>query len=297
LAFQTVDVERLRPELGAVQWLPILVAAVLLCVMRMVMSKRIQLVSTQLGHRIRYPDVLGMVMTSSFAAYVIPGGIATDIAMGFQLRQRHGDTKTAIATVTIDRFFGVLSILLVGVTAALCFRGYFPPWILYAFCLLFVGVLAIPIVGKYFLRYMPYLPSFLTKVTELVGILIREVRFGASFSKLLTLSLGIQLMRCCVFVCLFMAFDTNVSPVYAFLFVPVLFISIMLPLSLGGLGLRESILVFLFVPLGGSAEALILAGLLAHFLELVTLLPAVWYLIGSRSQRPENASLSASSRP
>jgi len=75
--------------------------------------------------------------------------------------------------------------------------------------------------------------------------------------------------------------------VLAFVYIPVVVIVIIAPISIGGLGVREGVLLALFLPLGADAERLVLVGLTGMLIELVSALPGFWYILRGLPQAPQ----------
>jgi glycosyltransferase 2 family protein len=68
-------------------------------------------------------------------------------------------------------------------------------------------------------------------------------------------------------------------------FLPIITVMTMLPVSIGGLGVRESALVALFVPVGLTPGQSVTLGLLWHAVAVVASLPGGWiYLTYRRNQ-------------
>jgi hypothetical protein len=76
-------------------------------------------------------------------------------------------------------------------------------------------------------------------------------------------------------------------------FMPVVAIAQALPLSIGGLGLREGSLVLLLEPLGVAAGQAVALGLLLYGINMaVSVLGAPAFLVGSRARLPPPVALS-----
>jgi uncharacterized protein (TIRG00374 family) len=74
---------------------------------------------------------------------------------------------------------------------------------------------------------------------------------------------------------IFLAVNQNVPLIHAILVIPLLTIGVGLPLSVSGLGIRESILVFYFGLLGIKPEVCVAAGILFLLIKIFSIIPGL----------------------
>lgn len=265
------------------------------------MAARMVMVAREFDVTLGYADSVAMVFSSSLAGFVLPGGIGTDVVRGLQLSSMYDDPKFAAASVIVDRFLGVLSILIVG-AFALQFVDLPFPWFFDAFvylCLL-AGIVVV-LFGQSLFEQVPSslrqpdasaqastARRLLSKTLGFIEQVLAALQHSKNMSALMSISLLIQICRCLVFLFTFYAFDLAVPVATVFALVPVLFIIVIAPISVGGLGVRESLLALLLVPQGFPLEPLILVGFASHLLELIASLPGAIYLL--RGFKPQNGS-------
>ena len=104
----------------------------------------------------------------------------------------------------------------------------------------------------------------------------------------LSVSVAVQFARCVVFWCLYAALGNPVSLVHTLSFVPLVFLATSIPVSVGGLGVREGALIALVGQLGVSVEVNLAAGLVFQSLTLLVLLPGlVLYGLRGAATPPE----------
>jgi uncharacterized membrane protein YbhN (UPF0104 family) len=96
--------------------------------------------------------------------------------------------------------------------------------------------------------------------------------------QVLALSLLVIAIRCFIFYCLYRAFGVTLPLVSLAIFIPIMFVAVLIPVSIGGLGVRETALVCLFGSIGVASEASISVGILFQLLQIVASLPglALW---------------------
>ncbi|MGI9326440.1 MAG: lysylphosphatidylglycerol synthase transmembrane domain-containing protein [Pseudomonadales bacterium] len=283
LIFRSVDFAEFRSALAQALWPYLALAALTLIVQRLLMAHRLQQVTKLFDDPPSYHDSIAMILTSSLAGFALPGGIATDVVRGYQLNSLIKNPGNAISAVLLDRFFGILAILCIGAMAGMLAGSelaaqyrWFP---LASLALLVFGLLlARPLMSLLEATVIGSV-SAVKKLFSFTDALLRGLALNRQTAYLFAISLTIQLSRCLIFFWLFFAMSVPVSPSHVFVFVPVMFILIMVPVSVGGLGVREGILVLMFAPMGVEIEKLILIGFASHLLEFLTTLPGGWYLL------------------
>ena len=62
---------------------------------------------------------------------------------------------------------------------------------------------------------------------------------------------------------------------YFVIFIPIMFVITLIPVSIGGLGVREGVLVVLFSSVGAPAEISIGAGLVSQVLQIFVAAPVL----------------------
>jgi len=271
LVFTQVDFSALPGALGVLDPVHAFTALAILLSVRMLMAARMVMVAREFDVILSYSDSVAMVFSSKFAA----------------------------ASVIVDRFLGVLSILIVG-AFALQFVELPFPWLFDAFVYLcLAGGIGVVLFGQTLFERVPVSlrePAsenqtstplrLLAKALGFVEQVLAALQHSKNMFGLMSISLAIQVCRCLVFLFTFYAFDLAVPIATVFALVPVLFIIVIAPISVGGLGVRESLLALLLVPQGYPLESLILVGFASHLLELIASLPGAIFLL--RGFKPQN---------
>jgi len=279
LIYQQVDLTEFMPIIRATNLWAVAVSMALIIVVRLAMAWRLQGVAQRFELFPTYHAAIAMLMTSSLAGFVLPGGLAQDVVRGVQLNSLFGKPKAALSAMLLDKYFGIIAILPLGVAALLVVGELLPMTISLLFFAGFIGAVAVTLLartlGDVWLKNVK-LPE---KIRGLLTVIADHIGLSRSFAGLLTLSLFIQILRSAATVALFYAFDVGINPILAFVYIPVVVIVIIAPISIGGLGVREGVLLALFLPLGADAERLVLVGLTSMLIELVSALPGFWYIL------------------
>jgi uncharacterized protein (TIRG00374 family) len=113
---------------------------------------------------------------------------------------------------------------------------------------------------------------FLEKLRELLKNTHQEIHYFRRQKKILAmnllLSLAIQIISPVIFYIIALALGVNINMLYFFVFIPIIGAITLLPISIGGLGLRDAMTVFFFAQ-AGVGRNLAFAMSLLNFLFIV----------------------------
>ena len=279
LIYQQVDLTEFLPIIRATNLWAVAASFGITLLVRLAMTWRLQGVAQRFDLYPSYHAAFAMLMTSSLAGFVLPGGFAQDVVRGVQLNSLFGKPRAALSAMLLDKYFGIIAILPLGVAALMIVGDLLPTTMSVLFFTGLIGAVFVTLfartLGEVWLKSVR-LPQ---KVSNLLAIIADHIGMSRGFAGLLSLSLFIQILRSAATVALFYAFDVGINPVLAFVYIPVVVIIIIAPISIGGLGVREGVLLALFLPLGADAERLVLVGLTGMLIELVSSLPGFWYIL------------------
>jgi uncharacterized membrane protein YbhN (UPF0104 family) len=229
----------------------------------------------------------------------IPSGFGGDVVKVLGLRQEYGRGTEALSSVLMDRLTGLLGSSLVAL-AALAWSGGSSRWDLIDLPPLLIAVtLAISAgipAGFLLLRFtnpLDWLGSLLpparlvtdhTKVRNLAGTVRRYPPSALSKSLLTSLPFTLILILTQYSIARSLAIDLPFS-LFA-LFVPLISLVNLIPISFNGLGTREGVYLLLFVPAGVPAGQAISLSLALYVIRVFTgLMGGLLYLFraGSRA--------------
>lgn len=214
-----------------------------------------------------------------FANNFIPSGFGGDLIKVVSLRQSHGHGAEALSSVLMERITGLVGSSLVALIALLwnVFAHAMTldlPWLLWA--LIVVTAVGIPLaffvarwanpvglLNRYYPKAagLPLYPKFENLVNTIHRYPVRALVSALLISLPFTLNLILVQMT--------IAWSLGVHlPFRIFaLFVPIIAIINLLPITFNGLGLREGIYTFLFVPVGLPAAMAVSMSLAFYFLR------------------------------
>jgi uncharacterized membrane protein YbhN (UPF0104 family) len=243
-------------------------ATLLIYVAGQVMSAyRWQLLAQVLGIRGSFVDFLRYYFVGMFTNLFVPGLVGGDAARAFYLGRRHHRMPEAIAATVADRGYGLLALFWFAALIALTLnRGMLPRNVIVPTlaigAITFAGYLASPLVAR--LIHVAPRP-----IRRALGIIAPYLHRPSSVLPALGLSLVLQASVAFCQYLLALGLGLNV-PLSAFmLIVPIANVFASLPITLNGLGVRETMYVTLFGMAGVSGDTAIALGLLLFVATLL----------------------------
>ena len=280
-----VGLNSIVSELAGIDW-PWYFLAFLLSLSNILLrSYRWYILLNALDDRPPFRQLIYLYFVGFFFNNFIPSGFGGDVVKVLSLRQEHGRGAEALSSVIMDRLTGLIGSSLIALIALtwnntrlwssqITANISLPPVIVASIVTISLGV---PL-GFMLVRWadpVGLLASRLPSTRRLIdkaGLqrlneTIHRYPLPALLKALLT-SIPFTLSLVVTQYCIARALSVDV-PFYLFpLFVPIISIINLLPLSFNGLGMREGVYQFLFVPMGVSSASAIAMSLAFYFLRV-----------------------------
>ncbi|MCP4548885.1 MAG: flippase-like domain-containing protein [bacterium] len=235
----------------------------------------------------------------------MPGNVGGDVVKVVDLSRSKRDPLAAATATLADRLTGLCSLACLSLIAAWHLQGRESLTVLVR-PIMFGSALFLLLAALF---YFDPVARVIRRLGEIVGLLsedgfrgrvLQQVRMlrtqrGLLF-RMFCFSLLIQSLRVTVHFLVGRALlgDTFLFLPDFFLVIPPLAFALTLPITLGGLGLREGLAIKLFAPLGVSGEVAVAIELLAYLTMLsVSLIGGILFL---RRREPEDISASISEK-
>lgn len=244
----------------------------------------------------RIRDSWRYYMIGGFYSIVLPGMIGEDVVRLGLSYKLHGRSKALLATsILFERACGLVVILLMASVAGLCvpilfqgehlhLRGIIVGVALGALFSFFFFFLTLRNSPSSWFSNQPSLSNLRRQIIALLGH-IRSLSFKALFLFLLLSALAHLLDIIGTFI-LSRALHIDQSISIFLLIMPLVYVSAILPISIGGIGVREGILTFFLVKVGVLASDAVLLGLIIYLNRVLV------GFIGGVIQFMDNKSLS-----
>jgi len=185
-----------------------------------------------------------------------------------------------VSTVLMDRLMGLIAIIAMSIVA-IAVAGYeyltvdiFVPIIGFALLLLIGWKIFFNI---YFMKRfrtlfeaIPILNRVSGKIRDLYLVLYYLQQNRGLFTRAIIISIFTQVFEILAVMMLSYAIGDTVDPIFFFLFLPIIWVILVIPIAIGGLGLREAVFIFFFTQVGMSETHAITISLLYYSLYAVT---------------------------
>jgi glycosyltransferase 2 family protein len=262
-------------------WLVWAVVAILAA--RLTISWRWMILLNGSGYPVRLDQLFGIVSAGIGVGSLLPTSIGPDVVRGALLARRgqvsSGDAQLGlvVSSVVLDRVAATLGTLFVAVVATWVAGIRVLAWpvtatFLGAAAMLWIAVRIGPgIVGA-------FVPERLGRIRRQLQMLLSRLQEPTAMRSLVSavaVSVLMTLARTMMFVCLYRAFGYAVPLDHALVMIPLLLIALVLPISIGGFGLREWVLVVGFQGIGIPADVSVSVGILSFALQLAVSAPWV----------------------
>ncbi|MBN1875736.1 MAG: flippase-like domain-containing protein [Anaerolineae bacterium] len=208
-----------------------------------------------------YPSfwqLLKLYLVGGFFNTFLPSGFGGDVVRVLELSQ-DADDSAAVGTVLVDRLTGILSLMALGLLM-LPFARDLVPWLVWAFVVISGGGLLagfLLLEGRFLRTVTAHLPGSLSLMGQnklaqvydaVTGCGARAIWLALLFSTLFNLS-NIAVYWLCG-----LAVGISVGLDFYFIVTPLLSLTLLIPISVGGLGARDWVAQPLFGSAGIASE-------------------------------------------
>jgi len=230
---------------------------------------------------------------SNFVGIFFPGIVGIEAARIAGITRSSNDLPAAVASVLVDRTFGLFSLGLVVAIGGLFGHDLVPVFVtlgcsILLVCILLATLLLMNYRFRHFLaRVLPVKVNHAaSKLFECLD-LYRDRRATLLLS--LMLSLTFQLLRVIMAYLLAISLSIDVEFRYLLIVIPVALFVQMLPVSVYGIGIRESAMITLLAVVGVSSESAFALSILLLAIQIASVFPGgVLFAMGQRLESTDH---------
>jgi uncharacterized protein (TIRG00374 family) len=273
-----IDWQKVLENLGEANIILLIVVALLNIIERFEMTYKWNLLIKVRNISVKFWRLFWINSIGSFLGLFLPSSLGTDVVRGYYLMKNNSEKSVSISSVFVDRILGVFSLLTMGVIAVFLSEDLLSEYnlktiivIMFFLCLIAVYIfqrnevsallqkIADRIKYKRILEYVLKLHSSIIEYKKYPGVLTVSFMF----------TLLVQITRVLTYYFISLAFNIEISIVYYFLFVPLIMIVMMVPISVGGFGLREGTFVAFFTLVGMSINEAVVITFVNSILDTI----------------------------
>ncbi|MGL4618642.1 lysylphosphatidylglycerol synthase transmembrane domain-containing protein [Chroococcidiopsis sp.] len=249
---------------------------------------RWQVVLWSSGHSAPMSSLLSSYFAGMFLNIFLPGALGGDVYRVYRVAQSTKDSEVALVSVFLERFTGLAALsglAVIGLVPAFKLIGRWDILLLFAACVgSLVGAVLLIASPKLLIWAEPWLIKFrLSNVAARFAKIQILLRTFAQHRQALLLSMGLSLLLqlAIVYYHYLVAHQLKIPISYLELlvFIPIIVVVTLLPISLGGIGLKEGLWAYLFSRIGLSVEQALLLSLTITVLGWMLSLPGAVVLL------------------
>jgi len=245
--------------------------------------------------KIAWSRALSFYFIGLFFNNFLPSSLGGDVFRMIDIKQHGADSSAAVSTVFLDRFAGlfVMSGMAMLASPVIFLNQQISRQLqIFLICLPLVWILIFFVLfnkklADFFFNIIDkFIPGKIKESIRKIHHNIYEFGRNPAFAvKILGIALCVQLCRITTIYLLSRSIGFHATPIYFLIFIPLIAIAAAAPISLGGLGVREKLGVFLFstVTVDGQPAAIFL--FMAYITAVLTSLPG-GVLFSIRSLNP-----------
>jgi hypothetical protein len=287
-----IDARAAGAHLAAADWRWIAAAIALVLVDRSLNAYRwlVLLRPLAAGGVLRLRDVLRVFFVSTFVGTFLPGSVGGDAVRAVALSKHGVAMADSVASVVVDRVFGTLSILLVATGAVWFAPPSTPAWLGPVTAALAVVAAAGVVFGLFSDKAERLATGLLGRLTRgklhkagtnLLRSLRRYAHSPGALWNVLVSSIVVQGLRIVQTWMLGLSLGLDAGFVVYLVYIPVILVVMMLPISVSGIGTSQAAFVWLFAASGIAEEGAFALSVLFVALGAVGNLPGgILYAVG-----------------
>jgi glycosyltransferase 2 family protein len=251
------------------------------------------------GVRIPFRRAIRAYFVGLFFNNFLPASIGGDAVKVYDVSKIGSNVSQVVAVTVLDRIIGIFSLCLLAAASVLALLKFRSIDTLWPYLAVFVACM-VPAASFYFvkplsrsIRWLVRLllpPSWGARGSRILDYL-GEFRYRKSLIlRLMLLSVVIQAMRVLTHVLVARAIGVRIDPVIGglfFVFVPLLSLAMIPPVTINGLGIREGLGIVLFASAGiGKTDAFAIE-FLTYVVSIVVSLLGLPFFVGKRRETVE----------
>ena len=290
-----IEIDELRPIFSQLNFSYFTAAIILHVIAFYIMSIRWWIILNSSPHHIQYKNIVAGYYFGLFCNNFLPTSMGGDVVRIIKLRSHGINTNRLIFSTIFDRVIGLVTIILMGIMGVNFSDSiynkigsnsiYLVNIISATSVLLFLTVLNSR-VRSYLLNMVVSKIRLWNKLNNFVIYsheYIESVKKVKTIASITILSFMSQLLVVITYYLISKSLHINISLVEYILIVPAIALFTSIPISVGGLGVRESVLVFLLGTIGvATPNAVSISLLYLTVLVLVTIPGGLFLLSGKR---------------
>lgn len=259
-------------------------AFLLLFFTQVLSSQRWKVLANAVGFGGTFYEYLKYFFIGMFFNLALPTSVGGDVVRAWYLAYKVNDglvenrRSKAVLSVFADRFSGVLVLVAIAVVATILSPVELPVWVKGAVFSIGCGA-----IGS--LAILPLLAKFSVRFPKLLVVLKSAKLCFGNLNVLVSttaMSLWVQISSVSIMMLIGLGMDLPIPLPFYFVMVPLVTLMTMLPISLGGMGLREGATVLMLTPLAIAPASAVALSVLCFSVYIAVGMLGIFFYLGSR---------------
>ena len=218
----------------------------------------------------------------SFLGLFLPSSLGTDVVKGYYLVKNNSEKSVSVSSVFVDRVLGMFSLLTFGVVSVFYagdliakFNLKFIIVTLFVLAIIFFYIFQTNWTTKFLKKFSPKnskLKEIFDNILKLHSSILEYKNFPGTLLFAFFITLLVQVSRVFTYYVIALSFGIHIPIIYFFLFVPLIMLVMMIPISVGGLGVREGAFVAFFSIAGMPVSDAVMISFMNSFLDIINTL-------------------------
>ncbi|MFC1725497.1 lysylphosphatidylglycerol synthase transmembrane domain-containing protein [candidate division KSB1 bacterium] len=220
--------------------------------------------------------------------------IGGDVVRVYDISKTSGKSPAALSTVFLDRLVGLSMLSFFALFFAVISGEFIKTKIIFLSSFGFFLILLFMLLFFFFKRFAKKFQGFGEKILpgmfhkgahDIYNNIYHFKKKKFILFKIFCVSFIVQILRIMVHYFAALSIGISVNFVYFFIMIPIILLVIIIPISIGGLGVREQTAVILFSKIGITGPEAVLMELLAYIIGIVSSLPGGVMFLISRERK------------
>lgn len=300
--FRKIDFHQFADTLRQARWGMLLAGFAVLWIAHLICIYRWRLLMRPLMPVLSIPSLLGIYCIGLFFNLTFPTVIGGDIVKVYYAGKPAKSYARSFAATFLDRDAGMLAMMIIACAALLLYPVQVPriPVALIiwgVFALFILGNIAVFAPGFHRLLIAALHRLRLAKIAAKIDMISNAFQVMGTHKPVLWGSLAISFLNQLIVISVSwitaLGLGIDISPYYFLIFVPVITLISMIPISLNGMGLREYSYMSLFGAIGVPHASCIALGVVSSLVIILSSLPGgiVYILFRNKSDLQQMAAM------
>lgn len=277
-----IGIARFRHSLAIADFTWILIAVLTFSASNILGALQWNVLLRARGIRFSLFQTLSFYYVGLFMNNFLVGYIGGDAFRAYDASRLSGHSSAAISSVFLDRIIGFTVLTSLALIVSLLWHGLIASSstlfvvipLLAAWCIAFLFFFNKKFAQKFLWIFDILLPkSFHPKLKQIYQNMYAYRSNSTMLVAVVALSALIQFLRILVHYIAALAVGVHIALIYFVVFVPIIALAASLPISIGGIGVREQSGILLFAALATSTTSIVAMEFLAYLIGVISTIP------------------------